>query len=219
MPYAYQLTITLHDLMYFASRELGRMYISERYLHNYALTYALGLASSSYHDAVQVPHYEEDLAPLNEAGVYVTPAKPLCVETASHTFKLADTRYQVKMEQSSVNVPTFGRVREITPESQFEAFIFSEQPLKLPTWIRLGKWLSKAHVKYQELELTQGSGAFITHHPLNPLDVSLQPQLYDLINMPPVSLIENARFEGNCYSLELDKKEARVFPKDMRYTF
>ena len=217
--HAYRLTITLQDLMYYASRELGRMYISERYIHNYALTYALGLVTSSYHDVVQVPHYQEDLEPLNEAGIYVTPAKPLKIETASHTFKFADTRYQVKMEQSSVNVPTFGRVREITPESAFEAFVFSEQNLKLPSWIRLGKWMSKARVDHQAFETSQGDSAFTTLHPLNALDTAFAPQLYDLINMPPVSLINNARFEGKHIRVRVADKDTRTFPAGMKYTF
>lgn len=217
--YAYKLEIELQDFVYYASRELGRYYISEQYLHNYALTYALGLATSTYHDAVQIPHYKEDLEQLNEAGVYVTPAKPLKVTTSSHTFKFADTRYQVKMEQSSINMPTFGRLRELTPQSTFEAFVFSQSELKIPNWIRLGKWLSKASVYSQKLELKESKKSFSTLHPLNPLDNPLQPQIYDLINMPPVSLINNARFEGECYTLELSKKDKRYFPKGLRYTF
>lgn len=216
---SYRLTITLHDLMYYASREIGRYYISERYLHNYALTYALGFVHSQYHDAVQVPRYQKELEPLNESGVYVTPAKPLRIETASHTFKFADTRYQVKMEQSSVNIPTFGRIREVSPESQFEAFIFSQNVVKIPTWIRLGKWMSKARVGSQTLEVTQGDGAFTTLHPLNALDTELSPQLYDLINMPPVSLINNARFEGKYLKVKVDDKATRSFPAELRYTF
>ena len=217
--YAYHLEIVLHDLMYYASRELGRMYISERYIHNYALTYALGLAKSGYHDAVQVPHYQEDLEPLNDAEVYVTPAKPIRVETSTHTFKLANTRYQVKMEQSSVNIPTFGRIREINPESRYEAFVFSKAKLGLPKWIRLGKWMSKASVASAEVEVSEGNKIFSTLHPLNGLDLPFAAKLYDLINMPPVSLVENARFEGECYILKLSERETREFPKGLRYIF
>ncbi|MCA9840307.1 MAG: type I-D CRISPR-associated protein Cas5/Csc1 [Trueperaceae bacterium] len=216
---AYHLEIYLHDLMYYASRELGRMYISERYIHNYALTYALGLAHSSYHDQVQVPKYQEELEGLNEAGIYVTPAKPVNITTSTHTFKFADTRYQVKMEQSSVNIPTFGRIREINPESQYEAFVFSSTQLELPKWIRLGKWMSKSEVKTKAVDITEGNKPFTTHHPLNGLDLPIQAQLYDLINMPPVSLVDNARFEGEFYSLNLGDKESKVFPKGLRYIF
>ena len=36
--------LVLHDYLYYASREMGRLYETEKYLHNYGLTYALGLA-------------------------------------------------------------------------------------------------------------------------------------------------------------------------------
>jgi hypothetical protein len=35
--------MTLHDNLYYASHEFGRFYETEKYLHNYGLTYALGL--------------------------------------------------------------------------------------------------------------------------------------------------------------------------------
>jgi CRISPR-associated protein Csc1 len=217
--YAYHLDIHLHDLMYFASRELGRMYITEHYIHNYALTYALGLARSSYHNTIQVPNYQEELTMLNEAGLYITPAKPISITTSTHTFKFADTRYQVKMEQSSVNIPTFGRIREINPESRYEAFAFSSKKLALPRWIRLGKWMSKAQVTTREVAVSEGEKEFTTLHPLNGLDLPFSAYLYDLINMPPVSLIDNARFEGKHYILKLGDKYTREFPKVMRYNF
>lgn len=65
----YHLELTLQDTVYFATRELGRLYATENYLHNYALTYALGLAKSSYHDSQHIPHYQEDLEPLNQKGI------------------------------------------------------------------------------------------------------------------------------------------------------
>ncbi|MCA2657253.1 MAG: type I-D CRISPR-associated protein Cas5/Csc1, partial [Microcystis sp. M049S2] len=151
----YHLELTLQDTVYFATRELGRLYATENYLHNYALTYALGLAKSSYHDSQHIPHYQEDLEPLNQKGIYVTPAQPVNFAYVTHTYKWADLRYQVRMEQSSVNLPTFGRIREIAPESVFECFIISHHPLQLPKWIRLGKWMSKAEVKLTELSLSK----------------------------------------------------------------
>ncbi len=35
--------LKLHDYLFYASREMGRLYETEKYLHNYGLTYALGL--------------------------------------------------------------------------------------------------------------------------------------------------------------------------------
>src|SRR5450759_2023243 len=76
----------LHDFLFYASREMGRLYETEKYLHNYGLTYALGLAKSPYANLAQVPHYQEDLNGLNEQGVYVTPAHPLRYTFASVSY-------------------------------------------------------------------------------------------------------------------------------------
>jgi CRISPR-associated protein Csc1 len=56
--------LTLHDSLFFASREMGRLYETEPCIHNYALTYALRLAESPYFEPVQEPHYRADLKPL-----------------------------------------------------------------------------------------------------------------------------------------------------------
>ncbi len=56
-------------------------------------------------------------------------------------------------------------------------------------------------------------------HPLNPLDIPFQPVRYDLISMPPVSLVNNAHFEGAYYRIKLkqgDKNESQL-PAGMKY--
>ena len=210
----YRLCLTLQDPVYFATRELGRLYATEKYLHNYSLTYALGLAKSSYHDSQHIPHYQEDLEPLNQKGIYITPAHPIDFSYVTNTYKWADLRYQVRMEQSSVNLPTFGRIRELAPESYFEFFVISQNSLKLPKWIRLGKWMSKAEVKIEPIQLKIKTGNFTCTYPLNPLDVMFTNQVisYDVINMPPVSLIRNVTLNGEYY-------EGLNLPVNMAYRF
>ncbi len=44
MTHLYRCTIELHDSLYYATREIGRLYETEPILHNYALCYALGLS-------------------------------------------------------------------------------------------------------------------------------------------------------------------------------
>lgn len=209
----YRLCLTLQDPLYFATRELGRLYITERYLHNYALTYALGLARSGYHDVEHVPHYQEDIEPLNQRGVYVTPARPVDSAYITHTYKWANLHSHVEMEQISKNIPTYGRIREIASESIFEAYLITAEAFDLPVWIRLGKWMSKAEVKCRKLpETRQAEGEFICSYPLNPLDVMFSHQVlsYDTVNMPPVSLIRNVRLRGHYYESDGFKIPARM---------
>ena len=58
--------------------------------------------------------------------------------------------------------------------------------------------MSKARVEIEAVEshLTPKRGTFTCQHLLNPIDLSILPNLYDLISMPPVSLLQNARFDG-----------------------
>ena len=236
----YRCEVELHDSLYYATREIGRLYETEPVLHNYALCYALGLVDSKiYSTAVseehsycyfcleQVPQYEEHLTPLNEQGIYVTPARSISYSATLTTWKYANNNYHVEMEKTQKNIPSFGRAKEIAPESTFEFFVISKTSLKadqetwkLPKWIRLGKWMSKAEVKVHELpKPKQTEGYFTCPYPLNPLDVMFTNQVhsYDAINMPPVSLIKNVRMHGEYYYFE-SIKELEI-PAHMEYRF
>ena len=68
-----QCDLTLLENTFFSSREIGNFYQTEPVIGNYALCYAMGLATASYFNSGTI-HYAEHLAALNVAGVYVTPA-------------------------------------------------------------------------------------------------------------------------------------------------
>jgi CRISPR-associated protein Csc1 len=95
----------------------------------------------------QVPKYEPHLTALNQQEIYVTPGRSISHSSTLNTWKYANNNYHVEMEKTQKNIPSFGRTKEIAPESKFEFFIISENPLKLAKWIRLGKWMSKAAVE------------------------------------------------------------------------
>ena len=223
--------LELHDSVYYATREIGRLYETEPVIHNYALCYALGLVDSDryatrvpeehsyrYFCPEQVPKYEEHLTPLNQQGIYITPARSLSHAAVLNTWKYADNRYHVEMEKTQKNIPSFGRAKEIAPESKFEFFAISEKHLMLPKWIRLGKWMSKARVEIMETQEVRSNTEqeFTFLYPLNPLDVMFSHQVirYDVINMPPVSLIQNARIRGKSYEFGNQK-----VPACMQYRF
>jgi CRISPR-associated protein Csc1 len=224
MTIIYQCQIELHDSLYYATREIGRLYETEAILHNYGLCYALGLVNSDtyrYFCSEQIPQYEEHLTPLNEQNVYVTPACAISHNSVLSTWKYANNNYHVEMEKTQKNIPSFGRTKEIAPESIFECFIVSENPLNFPRWIRLGKWMSKAEVTIRELPKFKKhqQGIFTCAYPLNPLDVMFTNQVisYDVINMPPVSLIRNVTMRGEYYYSD-DFKDIKL-PVNMRYHF
>jgi len=210
-----QCQLTLHDHLFYATREMGRLYETGHFLHNYGLTYALGLVKTPYYHSNQVPKYKTQLKLLNQTGIYVTPAKPINYEFVFHIFKRANVAYYSYQPQTTINMPIYGRAKEIAAESTFEFFVISPNPLSLPHWIRLGKWMSKAELEtklHETVDLKRGD--FVANHPLNPLDLPTSPVAFDLISMPPVSLVNNARLNGEYYQLE----DARL-PANMRYTF
>ncbi|MDJ0581169.1 type I-D CRISPR-associated protein Cas5/Csc1 [Crocosphaera sp.] len=235
----YRCQIELHDSLYFATREIGRLYETEPILHNYALCYALGLVDNEtygttvseedsyrYFCSTQIPKYEAHLTKLNEKGIYVTPGRSISHSTVLNTWKYANNNYHVKMEKTQKNIPSFGRTKEIAPESKFECFILSKETLKkdnnnnnwswkIPKFIRLGKWMSKAEISLEKLEgLQETQGQFTFPYMLNPLDIMFTNKVisYDVINMPPVSLIHNVTMNGKYY------KKLNL-PVDMEYRF
>ena len=232
MAFIYRCQIELHDSLYFATREIGRLYETEPVIHNYALCYALGLVDSEIYSTTvseehsyryfcpeQVPKYEPHLTALNQQGIYVTPGRSISHSSTLNTWKYANNNYHLEMEKTQKNIPSFGRTKEIAPESKFEFFIISEKPLKLAKWIRLGKWMSKAAVEIVEQKDVKRSPSetnFIFPYLLNPLDVMFTHQVisYDVVNMPPVSLIQNVKMLGRYY--EFDKLK---IPACMEYRF
>jgi len=231
----YRCHIELHDSLYFATREIGRLYETESILHNYALCYALRLVDSDrygtrvetddeyrYFCRHQVPQYEAHLSKLNDRGIYVTPARSINHTAVLNTWKYADNRYHVEMQKTQKNIPSFGRAKEIAPESEFECFVISKSELQFSPWIRLGKWMSKAlfqAIPLPKPTLRENRNAMISY-PLNPLDVMFSHRVmsFDTINMPPVSLIRNVKIEGDVYEIKLEK-ETILLPANMTYRF
>src|ERR671926_55757 len=97
--------LTLHDFLFYASREFGRFYETEKYLHNYGLTYALGLVQPAppYFNASQEPRYQEELRRDRVGNYYVTPAHPLRIDFAFITFKMAAVPYYSRAPKESKN--------------------------------------------------------------------------------------------------------------------
>ncbi len=214
-------TLTLQESVYYATREMGTLYETGNYLHNYALTYALFNESR-----IQVPYfcnsyrptYADDLAHMQQGEVYVTPAAPINIDYLLATWKIGQVTYYRKSEQfGGRNYPAnIGRAKELAPESTFACYVLSAAPVTLPRWIRLGKWHSKALVETEEIEVKLRNDAYVAAGPLNPLDVPAGVlRAFDIISMPPSSLVANARCHGDYYEIE----RGVGLPVGLRYTF
>ncbi len=219
--YIYLGTLTLHENLFYATREIGRLYETGRYLHNYALTYALELAVAPYFHSEQMPRYAEQLSPLNQRGIYVTPARGTAVSYVLNTFKYASNLYHVEMLKGRLNTPSFGRAKEIAVESKFLfAVLSASEQLALPRWIRLGLWRSKAHIEWEMVEAVhQPTQLLETSLPLNPLDLpGNQLAAFDLISMPPGSLLDYATLAGEWWVANTSQGKLHI-PDGLAYTF
>jgi CRISPR-associated protein Csc1 len=101
------------------------------------------------------------------------------------------------------NRPQFGRIRMLAIGNHAVFYVMSEQALQLPSYIRLGKFMSKARVDVQQLQTERIEEAVATCALLNPTDLpeTAHPLAYDLLNVPPTPLLRNARIAGPAYKL------------------
>lgn len=219
-PAVYRLTYTLHEPMFFASRELGAQYITEPVLGSYSQPFALGWVRAPYRlegDAVTRPAYRAHLSPLNAAGWYVTPARPVGAPVMrAERFNALGEGYRSRMGQGvviddmegllgdktdrAVNRPQQGSIRFLTRGNQMVSWAIStgEAPA-FPAWVRLGKTLAKAALSVATVAVVgQGQGRFQARALLNPVDLppEVRPIRFDLIGVRPVPLLRDALLDG-----------------------
>lgn len=191
--YAYQLQIELEDYLFFSSMEKGKVAETAPLLHNYALAYALGWSSSPYYYKAQAPAYKEQLHPLNERGTYIFPASPLHVAHRLMQYNTTPEPFLMTREQST-GFPNWGFIKCIRPGARFETYILSHQPVSLPKRIRLGKWMSQARLKVQEMTLVKGSGSRCDHL-INVQDIASLPSYFStLYHVLPTRLVMGAEW-------------------------
>jgi CRISPR-associated protein Csc1 len=243
----YRCEITLWEHVFFSSREISSFFQTEPLIGNYALAYALGLAHSSYHveadaNGGQRVSYKDDLLPLNERGVYVTPATvmgaPLFAlsqfnaQADAYWYAFTQNAIVVKQDDQEAeydgqnwyvltpatgrrskarpaNFPQHGRIKMLALGNRAVAYLLTREPIeavlpgyRLPRYIRLGKWMSKAAV-----DVSQQWCEPIWHEEvsiegfLNPVDLPDPSALrmFDLVSIHPVPLVRNARMHGWFY--------------------
>lgn len=210
--------------IFFASRELSDTYYTEGAIGNYALAYALGWARSPYRllgQATGRPTYIEDLAPM--AGqCYILPAWP--VETSasfrferfnalsdSYWYAMTNNRVAIAREDVPLkrtgkkpntfrpsNFPQTGRLRMIERGNRFQTLVFGD--VELPEYIRVGKFMSKVRVEIQQqisvTALPEGEYNCCAYLNSADLPTGLTLLNFDLISIPPASLLKNLRFRS-----------------------
>jgi CRISPR-associated protein Csc1 len=215
--------------VFFASREISDAYYTEGVFGNYALAYALGWVNSPYRltgVATGKPTYLEDLVPISQKS-YILPAWSLTgeVKFRFERFNALSDSYWYAMSNNRVvtsrkdlpayrkngkhpsyrasNFPQTGKLRMIDRGNSFQTIVLGDSDL--PEYFRLGKFRSKIRLSILE-EITIQSlpfGEYKCEPLLSMADLSSSLELlaFDLISIPPVSLIKNLHFRGEAWQI------------------
>ncbi len=113
------------------------------------------------------------------------------------------------------NRPQFGRIRALAIDNQAEFFVISEEARTLPSYIRLGKWMSKARVVVTPARIVSEQAGGTIPYLLSPADLASETRLlaYDVLNVAPTPLVQHSRLSGPCYQLDADT----LLPRGMRF--
>jgi CRISPR-associated protein Csc1 len=235
----YRASLTLKEHTYFASREIGIFYESEPLIGNYALAYALGLCAAPYNWSGP-PRYKQDLSPLNEKGLYVTPAtfKPGKLHYAISQFNAQTDSYYFRFDQNAIasnpekksraaNFPQSGKIRMLGLESQAYFFLVNQQgiELNLPNYIRLGKFNSKARIVWEKLVLKSEQPLrsedvaldFLLNAVDLPSDITANMRAFSVYNIHPAPLLSRCHLSGSFWHCGSRAGQNIYLPTGMRF--
>ena len=226
----YKCCLEPHDFLFFASRDLAKVGITEKIVHSTALNYALNYTSRVVSFSSQ-PEYDKD---IEKFPIRVTPAQPLnsIPETGFSYNAINDLNVST---EAVGNYPTVGKYYKISIGTTqtlkgeknfvftgFEFFVFSFNDLAPRRVIRLGKKDNYCTVKSEELneikirEAKEGSPVEPSHF-INPLE--FEGKFADrfpisLLSIPPHLLITSCRIDDGKYIEAKDKENKRyiIFP-------
>jgi len=175
----YRGRLDLLDYVFFATVERGKVYETGAFVHNYALAYALKLAAAPYAHRQQKPNYTEELADLNQRGVYLTPARPIQILYRLMQWNTIREAYGFGAKPQSIGYPDWGFARVLRPGSAFEFYALIAEAKRIPDspvfhdllagkvgYARLGKFPAKIRlhltrakrVERKEGRFTAGAG-------------------------------------------------------------
>ena len=228
----YRGTLTLLDYLFYATVERGKVYETGAFVHNYALTYAFGLAQAPYSHARQQPNYVAELSGLNGV-VYLTPAKPIQISHRLVQWNTIREGYAFPGKDTSIGYPDWGFARVLRPNNCFTFYVLASGEGEMPaspsftlalsqktTHIRLGKFMGKAKVTLTPAKkIREKEGDFATKTLLNWRDCPLDPLVCDVLPASlPTRLINNAHFAHNAYyEAHFGEKDVVCLPTNMGY--
>jgi len=204
----YRGKLELLDYVFYATTERGLTHETGEFIHNYALTYALGLAQGArYTNLVQKPRYKEELTSLN-GRLYITPAAPERVAYSTIQWNTLNESYTISGKERSIGYPDWGFAHMLRPGSRFIFYVLiQDQNLPAaptlgyllqgkPVYVRLGKFMAKSRVELSPADqVVMRKSAFRSDAYLNWQDLPVDPEFCDVvIASRPTRLIKRSQF-------------------------
>lgn len=215
--FIYRCEFTLHDYLFFASTERGKVAETSPFVHNYALTYALNWVQSAWHNEQQRARYREDLTPIRHH--YITPAR--LVQGASRVMQYNTLSEQMRFKkQQSIGYPDWGFIKCFNPGTLFQAYVVATNAETFPHYIRLGKFMAKTRVEVTEAgSVSVKNESFTTAHLLNWNDLRNKPVAFNVqVTSLPSRLISHAEFESAEFlEARFSKDDVVKLPLEMGY--
>ncbi|MCC9078142.1 type I-D CRISPR-associated protein Cas5/Csc1 [Litorilinea aerophila] len=230
----YRGEIELLDYVFYATVERGKVYETGAFLHNYALTYALGLVRGetyTYARLVQQPYYAEELTPLN-GRIYITPGEAVHVSHRLVQWNTLRETYAFPGKPPSLGYPDWGFARVLRPGSRFRCYVLVNEKAELPSEasltgllngqavrIRLGKFPGKARLRLKKADkVTQEQDDFQSELLLNWRDLGNDPVFCDVLAASlPTRLISRARFAATDHYIAHFGEEKVCLPAAMAF--
>ena len=212
----YRGTLELLDYVFYATVERGKVYETGPFIHNYALTYALGLVRGktyTYAQLKQSPHYLAELTPLN-GRVYLTPGTPRYFAHRLVQWNTIPEGYAFPGKVASIGYPDWGFARILRPGCVFTFYVMVHDDVSLPdapalrdllvrrtAYLRLGKFLGKARLRLETAsKVMERTGAFRADTFLNWRDLEIDPLVCDVLPTSlPTRLIHHAHFDDEAF--------------------
>lgn len=212
----YRGTLKLLDYVFYATVERGKVYETGAFIHNYALTYALGLVRGetyTYAQLKQSPHYLAELTPLNRQ-VYLTPGTPQRIVHRLVQWNTIPEGYAFPSKAPSIGYPDWGFARVLRPGCVFTFYVLVHDDVSLPdapalrdllaggtAYVRLGKFPGKARLRLEAAsKVTERTDAFRADTLLNWRDLEVDPLVCDVLPTSlPTRLIHHAHFDDEAF--------------------
>src|SRR5216110_547975 len=200
----YRCNLTLQDYLFFATTERGKVAETGPFIHNYALTYAMGWAVSPWLNEVQKPNYREELAKVGKR--YITPAKLVRGSTVVSQYNTMSESFGIGKKEQSIGYPDWGFIKCFRPGTVFRCYAISAEEIQFPSYVRLGKFMAKTKLDITVAQETQwlmksNSDQKVNRdHPLltwDDLAKTARPVVFDIVvNALPGKLIANSVFDN-----------------------